>query len=168
MRMTEGVEWAAHICILLHWVRQDSGHPVPAARLAQAYALPTAYLTKQLQALARAGITESTAGRTGGIRLMRPATEVTLMDVVAAIEGPEDAFRCTEIRQRGMNAGQPATEFTEPCGIAHAMRRAELAWRRELAATTIADLAGTAPAGRAADARRYLLGTSPTLRKDQS
>ncbi|BDH58414.1 Rrf2 family transcriptional regulator [Tsukamurella sp. PLM1] len=141
MRMNEGVEWAAHVCVLLHWLDEGGLTPAPAARLAESYDLPAAYLGKQLQALARAGITESVAGRRGGVRLARPASRITLMDVVAAIDGPSDAFACTEIRQQGMNAERPRREFSKPCGIAHAMRGAELAWRRELAATSIADLA---------------------------
>jgi len=62
---------------------------------------------------------------------------ITLMDVVAAIEGPEDAFRCTEIRQRGGRRGDAGTQLPHPCAIATAMRTAELAWRRALAAQTL-------------------------------
>lgn len=155
MRMSEGVEWAAHVCVLLHWLDEGGLTPVPAARLAESYDLPAAYLGKQVQALARAGITESVPGRGGGIRLARPADRITLMDVVAAIEGGTAAFACTEIRQRGMNATNPRSDYTAPCGIAHAMRAAELAWRRELAATSIADLAASTPARTADAARRH-------------
>lgn len=155
MKMNEGVEWAAHACVLLHWLDEGDLTPVPASRLAESYDLPAAYLGKQLQALARAGVTESVSGRRGGIRLARPASEITLMDIVAAIEGSTAAFACTEIRQRGMNAENPRGDFAKPCGIAHAMRGAELAWRRELAATSIADLAGATPARVAEAARRH-------------
>ena len=155
MRMNEGVEWASHICLLLHWLQEGDPTPVPVARLAESYDLPTAYLGKQVQALTRAGITESVAGKNGGVRLARPADRITLMDLVTAIEGPDDAFVCTEIRQGGMNAGRPARDFAKPCTIAHKMRRAELAWRRELAATSIADIdADVRPTVRA-DARRH-------------
>lgn len=150
--MSEGVEWAAHVCILLHWL---GDRPVPADKLAAAYDLPPAYLGKQLQALRRAGITESAPGRAGGVRLARPADKVTLLDVVVAIEGADDAFACTEIRQRGLNADRPASSFTEPCGIAHAMRAAELQWRRHLAATTIAGLAADTPTEAAEKARAW-------------
>lgn len=155
MKLGEGVEWAAHVCVLLHWLQQDDSSPVPTARLAEAYDLPAAYLTKQLQALTRAGITESVPGVGGGVRLARPAEKVSLMDVVAAVEGAQSAFICTEIRQRGMNAAAPVQEFARPCGIARAMREAELAWRRYLAATTIRELASSTPARAARDARRY-------------
>lgn len=161
MRMNEGVEWAAHVCVLLHWLQEDQGvaTPVPVARLAEAYDLPAPYLVKQVQALTRAGITESVPGKNGGVRLARPADRITLMDVVAAIEGPDDAFTCTEIRQRGMNQDRPSGQFAKPCGIAHAMRGAELAWRRELAATSVLDLAAATPRTIAADARRHFART---------
>jgi Rrf2 family protein len=156
--MNEGVEWAAHVCVLLHWLDEGELTPVPAARLAESYDLPAAYLGKQLQALARAGITESLPGRRGGIRLARAASDITLMDVVSAIEGPSNAFTCTEIRQQGMNAEKPRSDFAKPCGISHAMRGAELAWRRELAATSIADLSGSTPRHVAESARRHFRG----------
>ncbi|GAA4427428.1 Rrf2 family transcriptional regulator [Georgenia halophila] len=155
MKMSEGVEWAAHVCVLLHWLEAGDTAPVPAARLAEAYDLPAPYLVKQLQALTRAGITESVPGVRGGVRLARPADRISLMDVVTAIEGRSEAFSCTEIRQRGMNAERPARDFAKPCGIAHAMRSAELAWRRQLAATTIADLSASTPSTVAQHARRH-------------
>lgn len=155
MRMNEGVEWATHVLLLLHWLQEDDPTPVSVARLAEGYDLPAPYLGKQVQALTRAGITESVPGKRGGIRLARPADRITLMDVVAAIEGPDEAFVCTEIRQQGMNADRPARDFRRPCSIAHAMRQAELAWRRELAATTIADLSADVQRSVRQDARRH-------------
>jgi len=62
------------------------------------------------------------------------------MDVVTAIEGPEDAFRCTEIRMRGMWEDAPKRAFREMCAVQASMQRAELAWRRSLAAQTVADV----------------------------
>jgi Rrf2 family protein len=135
--MNEGVEWAMHCCVNLSVVGPDQA--VTAAKLAAYYDLPTAYLNKQLQALARAGIVTSSPGPRGGFRLARPAERITMMDVVAAIEGPEEAFRCAEIRRRGPHAESPEAN-PAPCLIDEGMRRAELAWRRELADRTIADI----------------------------
>jgi len=138
MRLNEGVEWALHSCLLMAWVGDQQ--PVPTAKLAAAFELPPAYLNKQLQALARAGIVTSTPGPKGGFQLARQPQEITLMDVLSAIEGPEDAFRCQEIRQRGVGASASEASFAEPCVIAAAMRTAELAWRRALSAQTLADI----------------------------
>ncbi|MEU4099945.1 RrF2 family transcriptional regulator [Streptomyces tanashiensis] len=135
--MSEGVEWALHSCLNLAWI--GPGRAVTAARLAAYHELPAAYLNKRLQALARAGIVTSVSGPKGGFRLARALDRITLMDVVTAIEGPDEAFRCTEIRQQGPGAGHPRTYAAE-CAVAGAMGRAELAWRRELAAQTLDDV----------------------------
>jgi Rrf2 family protein len=155
MRMSEGVEWAAHICLLLDWLDEDA--PIPTTRLAESYGLPPPYLNKQLQSLARAGIATSTPGARGGFRLARSLSKITLMDVVTAIEGPEEAFQCTEIRQRGMNAGESPDKPTRPCAVHGAMRRAELAWRRALAEQTLADVQ--------ADAERDVPGLGGRVRR---
>src|SRR5947209_8292305 len=105
MRMSDGVEWAIHCCTVLALLPPDLALPAP--RLAEFHGVPPAYLAKQLQALARAGIAESVPGARGGYRLARPADEITLLDVVHAIDGPEPAFRCTEIRRRGPAAVDP-------------------------------------------------------------
>jgi Rrf2 family protein len=138
MRMSEGVEWAMHCCLALSWLHDEQ--PISTAKLAAGYDLPPAYLNKQLQALARAGIVTSTPGVRGGFKLARPLEEITVMDIVAAIEGPDDVFQCTEIRQRGAGASRPEQQFRIPCSVSLAMRKAELAWRRALAAQTLADV----------------------------
>ncbi|MBB6545417.1 Rrf2 family protein [Nonomuraea rubra] len=144
MQMGEGVEWGLHCCVTLGWLKDEG--PVSIRRLAAWFDLPQEYLKKRLQALTRAGILASTPGARGGFSLAKPPEHITMMDVVTALEGPAEAFRCVEIRQRG--AGAEGGQFRRPCGISTAMRRAELAWRRELAGQTIADLmAGAAPSG---------------------
>jgi len=143
--MNEGVEWAIHSCLLLDWL--DDQGPVPTAKLAAAFELPRVYLNKQLQALSRAGIVASTSGAKGGFTLARPPEGITLMDIVAAIEGPEDVFRCQEIRQRGVGASAPKASFRDQCVIAAAMRTAEVAWRRALTAQTLADIRASSDSG---------------------
>ncbi|HVX22274.1 MAG TPA: Rrf2 family transcriptional regulator [Acidimicrobiales bacterium] len=137
MRMSEGVEWAAHCAVVL--AALPDGEVLPAARLAEYHGVPGPYLAKSLQALARAGLVEATTGRRGGYRLRRPASEITLLDVYRAVEGDEGFFRCTEIRQRAP-VPRPARSYRTTCGIAAAMARAEAAWRDQLAGATVADL----------------------------
>ncbi|MCR6489592.1 Rrf2 family transcriptional regulator [Amycolatopsis sp. OK19-0408] len=142
--MNQGVEWAMHVLLSLAWAGDE--RPVPTARLAASYDLPQAYLHKQLQALARAGIIESLPGAKGGFLLARPPEKITLMDVVTAIEGTEPAFACTEIRKQGMGENAPKSAFRQTCAVNAAMQRAELEWRRSLAAQTIADVKAAAEA----------------------
>jgi len=107
--------------------------------LAAFHGVSDSYLLKHLQALATGGILESIPGPKGGFRLARPPAEITLLAMVEAIEGRQPAFRCTKIRQRGP-AGLEAAAYRRPCGIHAAMARAEVAWRRELQAETLAGL----------------------------
>lgn len=116
------------------------GTVLPAKALAEFHGVSESYLLKHLQALAGAGILLALPGPRGGYRLARSAQEITVLDVVIAIEGPEPAFRCTEIRQRGPCAG-PASRYRAPCAINRTMLRAEAAWRDALAGETIAGLA---------------------------
>ncbi|TWD79665.1 BadM/Rrf2 family transcriptional regulator [Kribbella amoyensis] len=134
--MNEGVEWAMHSCVNLNWIPDEA---VTAKRLAAFYDLPTAYLNKQLQALTRAGILSSTSGPKGGFQLARPIERISLLDIVVAIDGPDEAFRCTEILRSGPN-GDPKQDYVKTCVISQAMRQAELGYRRELAGRTIADI----------------------------
>jgi Rrf2 family protein len=138
MKMNEGVEWAVHCAVLL--AALPEGTSLPAARLAEYHGVPAPYLAKSLQALMHAGIVESTTGRFGGYRLAQPASAITLLHVVQAIEGPDPMFRCTEIRRRGPSR-VAAKQYPPLCGIAAAMARAEEAWQGELRRTTVAELA---------------------------
>ena len=135
--MSEGVEWALHSCLNLTWL--PPGQAVPAAKLAAFYELPAAYLNKQLQALARAGIVSSTSGPRGGFQLARSPERITVLDVVVAIEGPDEAFRCEQLLKQGPGA-DPAADYRQACLVSQAMRRGDLAWRRALADQTLADL----------------------------
>jgi Rrf2 family protein len=136
MKMNEGVEWAVHSCVNLCFI---PGQAVTAKRLAAFYELPTAYLNKQLQALTRAGILSSTSGPKGGFQLAKAPEKITLLDVVVAIDGGEEAFRCTQILKAGPGADAKA-DYRKTCVVSMSMRKAELTYRRELAAKTIADL----------------------------
>lgn len=133
--MSAGVEWALHCCAIL----SATTEPVPVAKLSELHGVSKTYLAKHMQALSRAGLVRAVEGRDGGYLLTRPGREITVHDVVRAVEGPEPAFRCTEIRQQG-----PFPATTEackmPCGIAKVMAAAEGAWRDALRGVTLADL----------------------------
>ena len=136
MRLSAGVEWALHCCVVL----ASAERPVPVARLATLHDLSPTYLAKQLQLLSAGGLVTSTQGRAGGYVLTRPTAEISVLQVVEAIDGSGSTFRCTEIRQRGPLSAPPEA-CTRPCAIARAMQAADEAWRAALAGVTLADLA---------------------------
>jgi Rrf2 family protein len=145
MKLSAGVEWAIHCCVVL----TQSDGPVSAQRLAEFHGISRTYLAKSLQALSGAGLVRTTEGRTGGYVLAKPSSKLTVLDVVLAVDGDEPAFRCTEIRQNGPFATPPEA-CIRPCGVAQTMATAERAWRKSLAGVTIADLATKSFAGRGA------------------
>lgn len=136
MKLSGGVEWALHCCVVL----TAATEPVPAARLAELHDVSGSYLAKQLQALSRAGLVDSVQGKAGGYALTRAPDLITVLDVVEAVDGARPAFVCTEIRQRGPLAATPEA-CTKPCAISRAMAQADVAWRDALRAISIADLA---------------------------
>jgi Rrf2 family protein len=161
VRISNGVEWALHCCVVLSQARA----PVPAAQLAAFHDVSPSYLAKQLQALSRAGLVRSTQGAVGGYSLITEPSMITVLDVVLAVDGDDPAFRCTEIRQRGPLAAPPQA-CHRPCPIARAMAGAELAWRSALAEVTIADLAADVDADTGGSAfprlRAWLTGGGAT------
>ncbi len=136
MKLSGGVEWALHCCVVL----TTAAEPVPAARLAELHDVSGSYLAKQLQALSRAGLVHSAQGKAGGYALTRDPAEISVLDVVLAVDGPRPAFVCTEIRQRGPLAAAPEA-CTRPCAITRAMASADAAWRAALRDISVADLA---------------------------
>jgi Rrf2 family protein len=56
--------------------------------IAEAQDVPPRFLAKIFQALAKAGVVKSHRGAKGGFSLGRPASEITIKDVIEAIEGP--------------------------------------------------------------------------------
>ncbi|WP_421445198.1 RrF2 family transcriptional regulator [Agrobacterium tumefaciens] len=139
MKLGDGVEQAIHSVGML--AELSEGGVLSAAALAEFHGVSTSYLLKHLQLLSGAGIVSTVPGPKGGYRLARTTDKITLLDIVLAVEGPQPAFRCAEIRQRGPNP-LPGRYFTKPCGINAAMLKAEKAYRAELAKTSIADILG--------------------------
>ena len=154
MKISDGVEWGLHCGVLLGFLPPDAS--LPTARLAEYHGVPAAYLAKHLQAMSRAGLLASVQGPHGGYRLSRPPAEISVLDVVEAIDGQESAFQCSEIRRRGP-AARPAREYRVPCAIHAVMNDADAAWRESLGQVSLADLmdrvvAGASPKGLALSA----------------
>ena len=61
---------------------------VLAARVSKEYGIPLEYLLKILQQLVRANVLRSKRGPRGGFFLARPAEDITLLEVIEAVDGP--------------------------------------------------------------------------------
>jgi Rrf2 family protein len=94
--------------------------PVKGERIATSQAIPLRFLENILMQLRHAGLVESRRGADGGYRLARPAGDVTLADVIRAIDGP----------LAGVSGARPETlDFT---GVAAPMRDVWIAVRASL------------------------------------
>ena len=65
-----------------------SSPPVPCSQLAQLGDMPERFLLQVLRTLVNEGLLKSTRGVDGGYRLAKPLSQITLLDIVEAIDGP--------------------------------------------------------------------------------
>lgn len=137
-----GVEYGLHC--LLYLVDAPAEQPPSARDLAEFQGVSPTYVAKLFTQLEKAGLVASAEGVGGGFRLARPADEITILDVVDALEGRKPLFQCREVRARCIlfadNPPNWASRGT--CAIHAAMREAEAHMRRSLQSQTLADLAG--------------------------
>ncbi len=142
MKLPVSTEWVLHCASTLAQLRP--GELASASQLADYYDIPAPSLAKQLKALVKAGVLAASTGPGGGFRLARPAAQITLLDVVEAVDGRSAPYECREIRQRGKGA-LPPEECRQVCVLAARMADAHEAWRRSLAAVSLADVLATLP-----------------------
>ncbi|WP_146843650.1 RrF2 family transcriptional regulator [Cellulomonas composti] len=89
MRISAKADYAVRACAELALADATGrGEPVAVETLAQGQGLPTSFLERILADLRRGGVVVSVRGRSGGYRLARSAAEITLADVMRAVEGP--------------------------------------------------------------------------------
>ena len=74
--------------------QQEAGHPVSLKAIAEAEGLPLAYLERIVALLKKAAIVESTRGAHGGYRLARDPEELTMDEVIVALEGGVTPMTC--------------------------------------------------------------------------
>ena len=86
MRVSAKTDYAIRAALELAAAPDE--RPVKGERIATAQAIPLRFLENILMQLRHAGLVESRRGADGGYRLARPASEVTLADVIRAIDGP--------------------------------------------------------------------------------
>src|SRR3989442_11854432 len=85
MRLSARADYALRAAIEL--AAASSGH-VTADQLARAQQIPGKFLETILTQLRRAGLIRSQRGPDGGFWLARPAAEISLADIIRAIDGP--------------------------------------------------------------------------------
>ena len=111
--------------------RQDQW--VLARSIAQCSGIPLPYLSKVMHALARAQLVRAKRGYRGGFQLVRPADQITLLEVANAVEGPAWLTRCL------LGLDECSDELACPMPPCWVAQRAEI--EQELARRTLRDVA---------------------------
>jgi len=127
--ISQTAEYALRAVVWL--ASQPEGSARSTGAVAAATKVPRGYLSKVLQALGRAGLVTSTAGRAGGVLLARSAEEVTVLDVINAVDPVRPIVTCP--------LGIPG-HGTNLCPLHRRLRDAAASVHTALAGTAIADL----------------------------
>ena len=69
------------------------GGPLTREQIAQSQGIPNAFLQNILIEMRKAELVEAQRGRDGGFRLARPASSISVADVVRAVSGPVATIR---------------------------------------------------------------------------
>ena len=131
MKLTRGGEYG--IRGVLYLARQDEVKVSMLSAVAKAQGAPPRFLAKIFQALAKAGIVKSHRGAKGGFSLAKPAAEITIKDVIEAVEGPIHLNVCL--------IGEGECDQDKVCAVHPIWKEAQEKMMSVLARGNFADLA---------------------------
>ena len=105
--------------------------------IAEAYHIPPQLLAKILQRLAKVGLLRSTTGTNGGYALQKDAANITVFEVIRAVDGPLFLTACS--------IGQRPCDLTDSCTIKEPMARVNESISDLLKGMCIGDLVDSDP-----------------------
>ena len=126
------------IRVMAHLARRNGSQPISLGSIADAEGLPLAYLEHLVQRLRKAELVESRRGAHGGYTLARPAAEITMAEVVSALEGDIAPIECITADADGVLTC--AREGAEPCPTKLLWTRVQGSIVRTLNEMTLDDL----------------------------
>lgn len=118
---------------LLHLARLPGGQTVMIDSVSRDEGIPKSFLAKIFQDLAKAGLLRSQRGAGGGFSLSRPADQITVLEVIEAIDGKIALQRCL--------GEVPDCERMEGCALCSLLEQAQDRLKEVFAQTTLAQLA---------------------------
>ena len=118
------------ITAVAHIASAPSGHIVANSTISEAYKLPERFVLTILRSLVRDGVLTSVRGVRGGYKLGRPASKITLLDIIEAVDGP---LQC------GLSADLPLAAKAN-AAVRGAFAAIEAEARERLGAITVAQL----------------------------
>ena len=131
LELTKRADYAIRTVVALAAAAPDQRLSV--RRIAADQGIPVRFLPQVMADLGRVGLVEGMPGRTGGYRLVRPAADVTVLEVIEAVEGDSRRQTCV------LRGGPCQTNGT--CAVHHVFAATQEGMIRQLAAATIGSLA---------------------------
>ena len=138
--------------------RHDGGEPVALSAVAEAERLPLSYLEHLVAKLRKAGLVTSRRGAHGGYQLARPAEQITMLDVVEALEGAIAPMECFTTDREGKVLCSHETDGDRACATKLLWTRVQGGVTKALAGTTVAELAAFAEQPGPQGSRREMAG----------
>ena len=135
MRLAEYTDYTLRV---LMYCAANTDRLITIAEIAEAHGLSKNHLMKIVSDLARQGLVETTRGRGGGIRLVKPPSEIRIGDVVRA---SETDFRLVECFDPDTNT----CSISASCRTKGLFGRALAAYFRELDSATLEDMVAPPP-----------------------
>ena len=127
--------------VMVELARRAGDEPIPLAEIAADDGLPLAYLEHLVARLRRAGLVDSRRGSRGGYMLARPSTEITMAEVVEALEGSIAPIECiSEASDGSIVCSRESREDDRICPTKLLWTRVRGSIVRTLQETTLADL----------------------------
>jgi Rrf2 family transcriptional regulator, cysteine metabolism repressor len=127
----------------------EDAEPVALAAVAEAEHLPLSYLEHLVAKLRQAGLVTSVRGAHGGYRLAKAPSEIEMLDVVEALEGPIAPMECFHADREGRVQCSHEVDEGHACATKLLWTRVQGGVTKALTSTTLADLvefAGPVPA----------------------
>jgi len=119
---------------------EEGGRPVPLAEIAAHDGLPLAYLEHLVARLRKAGLVDSRRGSRGGYLLARPASKITMAEVVEALEGSIAPIECISEAADGSIVCSRESDREHACPTKLLWTRVRFSIINTLRETTLADL----------------------------
>ena len=124
--------------VMAHLAKSDDVGPISLGTIADAEGLPLAYLEHLVQRLRKAGLVESRRGAHGGYTLSRPPGDISMAEVVSALEGDIAPIECITADADGVLTC--TREGSEPCPTKLLWTRVQGSIVRTLNEMTLDDL----------------------------
>ncbi len=133
LRINRQTDYAVRVILAL--AKRGEGARLSTGEIQREMLIPPVLMVRIVAKLAKTGLLNTFPGRDGGLMLPRPPAQITLKDIVEALEGPILLSQCLQVK------GEGDCPFRVNCPVRPKWGRVQVAMLREMASITFEDLA---------------------------